>query len=313
MYKSQMSQLVFATCFGPVGLIYSNMAAALVLSVLTIAIALCFLSQIVYVAIGSLILSVFVGDRLVCAFNRKRHAELSNPGMYVGGIRCRVIGSADKQSHYTAVLNKVRWQRRIIALCKYVASPVIVFACLWVAQPDQIKQSFVSSLQRVTSPSEPRMAAAQSAEQPLPETLVSEQPGAWQAMDTSDSDNLVFTLQSRNFIDGPHGWMRPQLQLQCVDNRTSVVFVANEVLGTERTQLQYRLDSGHSTAATWALQSDYSSAVAANAIAFTRLLGRHSDLQIDYQPFHAGGQRTAHFELQSSSDVIDDVRRKCGW
>jgi hypothetical protein len=92
-----------------------------------------------------------------------------------------------------------------------------------------------------------------------------------------------------------------------------VLLIAHEVLGTERARVQYRLDVGHPVSSHWALRSDYSSAIAANSIALARLLRRHKDLQVSYQPFHSDHRRTINFELQSASEVVDKVRRRCSW
>ncbi len=315
MYKSQMSQLVFATCFGPIGLIYSSMPAALLLTVLTMITALFFLSQIIYVVIGSLILSVFIGDQLVCAYNRNRHMQLHNPGAYIGGVRCRVTGKARQLPHYAIALNKVRWQRRTIAWCKYGVSPLVIFTCLWCAQPEPIQRSFVDSLQRfVLASDEPHLAAAYAAQEPpVPAVVISEAPDSWHASGDSSRAEPSYVLKSRNFINGPNGWTRPELRLECRDNRTSVLFITHEVLGTERAQIQYRLDAGHPVSSNWPLRADYSTAVAADSIALARLLRHHSNLQISFQPFNSTERRTVNFELQNATRVVDKVRQQCGW
>jgi hypothetical protein len=315
VYKSQMSQLLFATCFGPIGLIYSSMPAALLLTVLTVIAALFFLSQIVYVVIASLILSVFIGDQLVCAYNRNRHTQLHNPGTYLGGVRCRVIGKGANAPHYAAALNKARWHRRAVAWCKYFVSPVVIFTCTWFAQPEPVQRAFVDSVQRmIMADDEPGIAAAHAAlRDDVPDMVLSEDPGIWRANEDGNADVLAFVLKARNFVNSPNGWIRPELQLECRDNRTSVLLIAHEVLGTERARVQYRLDVGHPVSSHWALRSDYSSAIAANSIALARLLRRHKDLQVSYQPFHSDHRRTINFELQSASEVVDKVRRRCSW
>lgn len=318
MYKSQISQLFFASCFGPLGLLYSSLTAALLLTVATLLAALLFLPHIAYVVTGSLILSVFIGDRLVCTYNRRRQSLLYNPGAYIGGVRCRLTGhKVANEPGYAAALKRVRWHRRIVAVSKYGLSPLALLVCIWLTQPEPLRNALVVALQAPLSAaasveSEPPFEAALRVDSALPDSLPSESASYWQALPGAAGE-VAFTLKSRNFINTTDGWVRPLLKLSCASNRTRMQIQTHEVLGTEYARVSFALAADKLAAASWTLHSDYRTLQVSQPVSLVRRFVGSNNLQVIYQPFDSDTRRYATFDLSDSQRVVASVRRACNW
>ncbi len=328
MKKSQTKQALLSVFFGPAGLFYISVNAALFLTLLTLIGVIVFSDAALHVLLASFTGTVVIGYLLVHSHNRLVNSKEFTLSTYVGRVSCKVIGKSRFKRDYSKPLAKAKLKRKVRDTASYaLASLCLVLAGL-VALPkatdqiDAITQKMAddekvaeadneNSSQPALADVAPLVAAAH---QSTPASEANSQLtniGIWNVQAHTAGTDFQARLLGNTYKNTSEGYYRPVLILDCDRGQATIRFDAFEVLGTENTQLTLNFDSGPQETFNWKLHSDYRSAYTTASKTLLKKLSRSKQLQVGYRPFGSDLNRSIDFDLGDSSTVTSKLKRRC--
>lgn len=305
MRKSQIKQTLLSTFFGPPGLCYVSVKAALAATLASLMLILALKNYSLMVLLMSIPATVVYGALLVRWHNKKLVIKNFTPTNFIGQVSCRVVGKTAIKRDYHQLLAKARWKNRISAQANSVLAGLCIVVSAFIAIPNLTDQLAISSLEK-NQPS----ASVNSSDSNASRNIKLFNNGRWQVETTP---NMSASLKADAYQNSNNGRYRPTLTLACIDNKTSLRFTTAEILGTENTPVVVSFDGSAQNVKQWKTSADYQSAVAPAPIRLVKQFNQKSSVTLSFQPFGASQKKTATFKLSYSADTIKSIRKKCSW
>lgn len=298
MPKSIAVQLALSAVLGPVGLAYSNLQIALGATALTLTALIVFKPFIFLIGCITVILSMVCGVMLVRTERQREETRNFQLSTFVGQVSCQVTNKGKRQQRYQPILNRLRFRKRLnqvfnctlVGLCFVLAA--LIVNPQWIAKLKSnlfIEEIPPAGFNNITPPTD-------SAE----------------TVSLSESEH-GYIIKSKNFVIGSNGAHRARLSLTCVDNRTYLSLVADDVLGTDNSDIIIALDNNELVKQRWKIEDQLHQARARSPISTLQRIGRSNKLSLQYRAFGSDSTNTAVFDVSDVKQATESVRKRCHW
>lgn len=299
MQKSLQKQLALIIFFGPFGLVYTNIVAALAVVFATLfAIYSSTGSPKQLIIIGSiaLITSFVLGIHLVDKQNRRAAKEFQMP-TYSGGLSYRMIRKEAPQRDYHSVLSNVRRKKVIkntLLLC--LTSLCIVYSALiikpYLTFPDP------------PAPTAQTMVVVNAASLPP----LRGKP-VW--VHKQQDKTFTSTIDAIDYTSSSVGLYLPEFQLSCRESNYKLRFNVEEVLGTGSAPISTIFDDKPAVTKHWILDPSYRSANTELSPQLLSQLRSANYVSVMYTPFGQDQEKAARFSLAGSAKAIGIFSKSC--
>ncbi len=305
--KSHLKQALLAAMLGPLGLCYVSINAALSLTLLTLVSILLLKHYSVYFLLISVPLAIALGLLLVNNYNRRVGVRSFTLSTYIGRVSCKIIDKTPTARSYKKVLAKARLKNTIAKHLHKALAALCIIVTGFIAAPNIIKNVDLKSTPKAHA--EP---LTESSDKSVAVSIVAADDGKW-TINLDEGNAYSASLSTARYENSSDGLYRPSLTMSCINNKTSVTFNSNEILGTETTAIGLSIDDVKLSETRWPSTTDYKSASAPKPINLARQLIDKRTLEITFHPFGSNEHKLARFNLTNSNTPIETIKKHCSW
>lgn len=312
MRKSYIKQTLLAAFFGPLGICYSSVKAALTLTLCTLVLILVLKNHDVHLLIMSIPVAIALGNIIVHTQIRKANNRDFRLSTYIGQVSCRIVGKKPVKREYHKALAKTRRQKKLSVMLNGTLAGLCIFISGLITAPEVTKLLKNNAVPTDHTDTELATIAEQS-----PDSTEFSDSGTWYTT-ISESNNFTASLKADEYQYSSDGWYRPKLTLSCIANKTTLLFESVEILGPESTAISLTFNNVKPAKSQekmqWNTTPDYRSAIAPRAIAIISRLTEIESVDVTFQPFGGdSSSKTSSFNLSNSHDVVQTVKKQCSW
>ena len=145
-------------------------------------------------------------------------------------------------------------------------------------------------------------------------------PGKWRSkISTSkvdDSRTVTLFLNAEEEVPfGKNQKTRPTLIVRCLENRTALYIIYDGFLGSDTSQLTYRIDKEKARTAEWSISTDHRVIGlwhGGSSIPFIKKLIKNNTFLVRVQPYSESPVLTS-FKITVLGQAIKPLREACSW